>query len=219
VRTWGGLLRQAQASLFLTLLFLGFLALSLVVHTPELLRYDLYVTSWLQGLRSPALDGFARAITFLGNSPPLIALGLAFALMFLRAGYKAAAWLSAAIPPFGLILNVLIKELIGRPRPDDGLVYVLLTPIGLSFPSGHAMVPAMFFGFLALMSWIHLRPSAWRLASTMLLVLLIVLIGLSRVYLGVHWLSDVIGGWTGGLLLLLVLARVYGKVEKPSSRG
>lgn len=208
----GRRLRQARATLFLGLLLGVFLVLSLFVHAPELLGFDLRVTTWLQSWRSPGLDGLARAVTRLGDTLVLLAFGLAAAVLLHRAGRPNAALLSALVPPAGLILNVLVKELIGRPRPDDGLVYVLLTPIGLSFPSGHAMASAVVYGFLALMAWTHVASRSRRLALVLTLATTILLVGLSRVYLGVHWFSDVIGGWTGGLLLLVLVMRLYARL-------
>ncbi|MDQ3458914.1 MAG: phosphatase PAP2 family protein [Deinococcota bacterium] len=200
--------RTPRPSRPLVLLVAVFLALSLAVHAPGLTELDLRLSRWLQGFRSEVLDGAAQSLTVLGNTLPLIAFGLAAALVFFRLGLPWAAALSAAIPPLTLSLNGLIKALVGRPRPDEGLVDVLFAPVGLSFPSGHALVPTVVYGFLALLAWRRLSGFR-RLLTTLLLVALTVLIGLSRVYLGVHWFSDVVGGWTGGLLLLLLVTALY----------
>jgi undecaprenyl-diphosphatase len=208
----GRIARQARATSFISLLFILFLALSLTVHAPGLLELDLRVTVWLQGFRSDRLDRAARGLTLLGNTVPLITLGLLAATLFFWTGRRWAMGLSALIPPLALLLNVLLKELVGRPRPDDGLVHVLLPPIGLSFPSGHAMAPAVFYGFLALMAWVHIASTPWRVACAVLMTFTVLGMGLSRVCLGVHWFSDVVGGWTGGLLLLTLLALFYRSV-------
>lgn len=203
--------RQRRALWLFIGLFLLFFSLSLVIHSPTLLELDLRFTSWLQRFRQDWLDAAARGVTGLGNTLPLIVLGLVTGIFLLRVRLIWAGVFTALIPPVVLTLNVLIKELIGRPRPEDTVVHQLLSPIGLSFPSGHAMVPMVFFGFLGLMAWTYLQPGLKRTLGVVLTVLLVVLIGLSRVYLGVHWLSDVIGGWTGGLLMLILTDLLYQK--------
>jgi undecaprenyl-diphosphatase len=201
-------IRENRAIGFLAVLSILFLALSLAAHTPELLRLDRGVTLLLQRARSPWLDQAAVGCTFLGNGATLVIAGLLAAVLFLAIRRPWAALLCAATL-LGLPLNMWIKELIGRVRPDETLVSVVLPAVGLSFPSGHAMVSLLFYGYLALMAWIHLRHRVWRRFWTLGFALIALCISVSRVYLGVHWFSDVIGGWTAGLLLLLLLAEIY----------
>jgi undecaprenyl-diphosphatase len=201
--------RQRRALWWLAALFPCFLTLSLLIHSPMLLAFDLGFTTWLQRFRHDWLDSAAQLVTTLGNTLHLMVFGLIAGILLLVARLIWAGVFSILIPPLALLLNVLIKELVGRPRPEETAVHQLLTPIGLSFPSGHAMAPTVFFGFLGLIAWMYLRPGWKRTASVLVFVLLVIVVGLSRIYLGVHWLSDIIGGWTGGLLMLLLADRLY----------
>lgn len=206
-------IRENRAIFFLAVLSVVFLALSLAAHSPELLHLDRGITRAVQRGRVAWLDEIALAFTFLGNGGTLVVAGLSGAFLFLASRRPWAALLCAATL-LGLPLNMGIKELVGRARPSDELVSVVLPAVGLSFPSGHAMVSVLFYGYLALMAWIHLRHRVWRRFWTTGFVVVAICVSLSRVYLGVHWFSDVVGGWTAGLFLLLILAEIY-KVAAP----
>ena len=100
-----------------------------------------------------------------------------------------------------LLFGLLLKELVGRARPDLWLTGP--EPSGLSFPSGHATFAMVFGGLLIVFMGEAVSPAPTRRAIQLGLILLILAIGASRVYLGVHWPSDVIGGYLfGGVALL-----------------
>jgi len=133
-----------------------------------------------------------------------LAGGTAIAL-FVRAGRHAqAAWLALSLIGASM-LDALLKQWLHRPRPD--IVPHLARVTSASFPSGHAMIAATVYLTLALMiadAWPRTRRIAVVLAVT-----LVVLIGVSRVYLGVHWPSDVLAGWSLGIVwAVAVLAAV-----------
>jgi membrane-associated phospholipid phosphatase len=201
-------IRENRAILFLGVLALGFLALSLVVHLPAMLKVDQPITRALQTARSPVVDLAARSLSFLGNTLTLVAIGAAAAVALLLARRPWAAALTA-FGVLGVGLNHGVKGMIGRPRPTETMVDVILPAIGLSFPSGHAMASVMVYGFLAFLAWVHVPHRRARVTVTMILAVLPLAIGISRIYLGAHWFSDVIGGWTAGLFLLFLMAETY----------
>lgn len=202
------LVRENRAIPFLALLFALFLALALLVHSPRLLYLDRQVTGAFQIARAGALLQSALGLTFLGNTLTLVVLGGAAAAAFLLTRRPWAALLTG-VSLLGVPINLGIKEIVQRQRPDAALVDVLFPATGLSFPSGHAMGSVMLYGFLALMAWVHLPRRRQRIGFTAGFALLALGVSLSRVYLGVHWFSDVVGGWAAGLFFLLILAEVY----------
>ncbi|HZH98088.1 MAG TPA: phosphatase PAP2 family protein [Fimbriimonadaceae bacterium] len=202
-------LRHVKAQHFLVGFAAVFFALSVVVHHPSLLSFDREITLELQQFRNLPLDYLAQFFTYLGNTATLIAVGGLGTLLFYKRGNTHAAILAALSPTIGLLLNMLLKEIIRRPRPDSNIVEVLLPTIGLSFPSGHAMASTTVYGFLAYMAWIHMKFGPTRFAAVLGLAVLPPVISLSRVYVGAHWFSDVFGGITAGLFVLLIFSILY----------
>jgi undecaprenyl-diphosphatase len=203
--------RRLQAIVFLSSLSIVLLILSLIVHMPEVNQLDQRITTEMQLHRSQPLTVLATAFTFMGNTITLIGLALIAALYMARHHRPRAAWF-AVLMLIGLPLNELLKHVVGRARPEDGIVQVILPAVGLSFPSGHAMASTMVYGFMAVMAWITVADWRRRLSLTVLFSLLVVGIGASRIYLGVHWFSDVMGGFTAGLLLLTLVIIWYRRV-------
>lgn len=200
--------RQARVLTFLGILFLLFALLAGVVHSVWLLHGDEAVTRALQRFRHSWLDSVVEAITFFGSTLFLIALGVLVAARWYRAGRPRIARF-CLLSLLGLPLNWLLKQPFHRARPSQNLVKVLLEATGLSFPSGHAMASTVVYGFLAFLLWTNAPPSKRRAAGVAFLGLMPFCIGLSRIYLGVHWFSDVVGGWIAGLVCLILLIEWY----------
>ena len=164
---------------------------------------------------SPALVDFAKALSAMGQLPVLLALGIACLswLWWNNRGRAGLLLLLAALA--GRSLGELQKYEIARVRPDIEPHLVLVKTS--SFPSGHA-TSAMIFGLT-----IALALSAgtrWERAAVAFAILLALLIGISRVMLGVHWPSDVIGGWAFGVLWVLVSFPLALRLaRRPSSAG
>jgi undecaprenyl-diphosphatase len=170
----------------------AFLVLAEWILKDEAQRLDVAALRWLATHRTPALTQFFLAITALGSwlFVTMLTLILCVAGLFVGARRAAATLLIAVlgIPP----LVVLLKPLYGRPRPDA--VAHLDFVDSASFPSGHALAAAIFFGSSALIAVQRTTSDLRRVLITACAGLLIVLVGLSRVYLGVHYSSDVLGG-------------------------
>jgi undecaprenyl-diphosphatase len=146
-------------------------------------------------------------ITFFGSKSGIIAVGLIWLLILIwRKDYIAIAVTLMSVIG-GNELNQWLKELFARERPLTNILEE-----GYSFPSGHAMVGLIFYGFIAYLCYTHITAMKY---VAHFLVLLIFLIGISRVVLGVHYLSDVIGGFAIGYICLFFSVFLY---EKASSR-
>lgn len=158
-------------------------------------RWGLTLIRSVQSVRHPALDGLAIAITTIGNAQTYLMLLVPFVVWCVD--LAAGAWLGHAVIAAGYV-NIWLKALFAHPRPFDLDPRVRVAAAsGYGFPSGHAQLAVVGWGFVAL----HIgRPWAWALGGGLPLV-----IGLSRVYLGVHFPTDVLAGWlVGGAVLLLV---------------
>jgi undecaprenyl-diphosphatase len=178
------------------LAFYLFADLANEVMDQETQALDLSVLHGLRQFASPTLDMLARALSVMGSEVVLGLLILLTGVFLYRRRWGAAA--SLLITTVGAqLLNNLLKAGFERPRPTplDGFIAAQ----AYSFPSGHAMVSTAFYLFLAYLAWRTVR--GWQrpvwIAATLLLVLGI---GLSRLYLGVHYLTDVIGGYIAGFL-------------------
>ena len=157
---------------------------------------DVEALRWLAQIRdsSPHLTSFVAILTQLGSAYATLGLGLAasFGLLWRRQRDKALL-LVVAVAGERLVMDGL-KLAIGRPRPP--LEDIVAMPQSSSFPSGHSGNSMAVFVSIALIA----APPAWRKAAAMFAMLMSVLVGLTRPYLGVHWPSDVVGGWALGLL-------------------
>lgn len=153
--------------------------------------------------RYPALVTVARFLTFLGEPTVLIAAGVIFAVVMWRRGHLRTGLTLVAVTMIGRGFSEIQKYEVARVRPalEPHLALVKTS----SFPSGHSASSMIFYLTLAL---VLTHRSRWRHLAAAGAILLSVLIGLSRVMLGVHWPSDVIGGWTFGLLWVLLTLRI-----------
>ena len=172
------------------------------VHRQEAIALDSIVTPFLHGYASPTLDSVMWAITTLGSTlvvAPLFILAEA-ALLVARRRREA---LFVAIAILGSVLmNGVLKLLFQRPRPQLPWAQ---TPLDFSFPSGHTMNSLVFYLALALIAWVIWGPRI-GIPATIAAVVLAVLIGISRVYLGAHYFSDVVAGFLAGLAWLLIVS-------------
>lgn len=208
------LARALVVGLVVVLFALGFAHLASEVLEGETHAFDLWVLHAAQALRAahPWLTEIMRDLSGLGSTVVLTLFTLA------TVGYLAlvASWRSAILVATsvvsGSLLVTLLKAAFGRLRPDSALA-ALVVP-GLSFPSGHASMAAIVFltlGTLIASSRGALRERGFILLAAALLTLLV---GVSRVALGVHWATDVLGGWAfgaGWAMAWLGLARGIGR--------
>jgi membrane-associated phospholipid phosphatase len=147
----------------------------------------------------PVLLAIARFFTFFGEPTLLIGAAAVVALLLWRARLARTGLVLLAVTLTGRILSEVQKYWIARARPDlePHLVIVKTS----SFPSGHATSSMIFYLTVALVLADHSR---WRFTGVVAAIMLSLLIGTSRVMLGVHWPSDVVGGWAFGLLWVLL---------------
>lgn len=185
-----------------------FLALGVLVRYSFLQAFDLHVTKELQEGNWPPLEAIMMGFTFAGSPAVLPVLGAISAVILWRLTLPRAAYLVLA-SLLAIPTAILMKTWWDRARPDAEIVNVAVKTAGASFPSGHALGATAFYGALAVLAWVHLDPRRTRLPLTISLIAMPILVDISRVYLGAHWLSDVVAGSALGLLLLIPLVRWY----------
>lgn len=163
----------------------------------ELTRFDVALSVALHQHGTPALTQGLRGVTTFGSSAAIIAIGVGVGLLLLfrRAHYLLAVWIAGLAG--GALLNQGLKAIFQRARPEFAVTYQ-----SWSFPSGHAMVSLITYGLLGYLAarTVPRRFARWMIAA---LTLLVLFIGFSRIYLGVHYFSDVVAGYAAGTVWLV----------------
>ncbi len=192
--------------------FAGMLGSALQSQPPTNLDRALY--DLLLGLRTPWIDVLMVRLTHLGDLPvvSLLALVVTLWLTARRRWSACAHWLGAVT--FALAVPWLLKIAVGIPRPEA----IIAQFADSAFPSGHATRAITLFGFLAVLTARDFKL-AWRWLPYTIAVLLALGIAASRLYLGAHWLSDVLGGLTLGLIWVTVLGIAFRLHDSIAGRG
>lgn len=206
VRRYRGLLFQG----YVVAATIAFGVLFVYARTVAYFAFDLNLTHWLQGFHPFWFDALMRFVTGLGNSPLAeILSGLIILLVFVIGLRWEAVVFSFAAAGVGA-LGALIKLIVHRPRPGATLVHVFAQLNDSSFPSGHVLLFTAFLGFLFFLIYTLVPHSTRRTLGLALFGALIALVGVSRVYLGAHWPSDVLGAYVLGSLWLTSTIYLYG---------
>ena len=185
------------------LLFAVFGIVAWRVHAGGVTVMDTYVRGLVKGLQTESSLTFFSHYTKLGSAIGIATTLVISLLVFWRKRYYAAM----IIYPVGILITHLvnkgIKEIMKRDRPS---LNEALDALGYSFPSGHAMLSIMTFGFLAYIIAANLKSVAGKYMITILMGIIIVSIGLSRVILNVYYPTDILAGYcVGGILLIMAI--------------
>lgn len=186
----------------LVLAFAGFVALALLADTHHVIAFDVTVTRAVQSVRPPLYHWVLLHESDLGYPPLNVVSFVAVFAVFLALGLRLEAVLAVVSALLAVLLGGGIKLLIARARPSATLVHVVAHLSGYSFPSGHVLQYTTLFGFACYVVLVSWRRSLPRNLAVVALGLLVALVGPSRVYLGEHWPTDVLGAYLlGGLWL------------------
>ena len=208
-----GWLVAVRTQLFTGLASIGLLlfgGLALLVTGGLTAGADVATTQAVQGIAVPWFGPLMLAVSAFGFPPQAILLVGGIAALFWRAGLRTEARF-ALLASASVLLTEGIKLSIGRPRPDPSMVSVVEGVGGHSFPSGHTLFYVTFFGFLAYLAYARLKPGRLRTVVLWLTGLLILLVGPSRIWMGQHWVSDVLASYALGLTYLILLVQWYGR--------
>lgn len=205
-------------TLTLFVLIAGFILLSFLVYKFPPSFVDLKFSLEIQEHHNLTLDHLMAFVSWFGTMPASAIMVLSTALVFFLFNCRREAVFTLLTMSSGLISTV-IKLLIDRPRPTEDLVRIIEITRQQSFPSGHTLFYVVFFGFLIIV--MENLKSIHRYVRIVVIVissLMILLVPFSRIYLGAHWFTDVLGGAMLGILCLFVLGYFYlPKKEVPGS--
>ncbi|GHA77110.1 phosphatase PAP2 family protein [Pontibacter akesuensis] len=205
--------------LFVWLLFLvcivTFLYIGAELLQGDTLGFDEAAFDFAASLGSPAMDSFIKFITFFASQQFLIPAGLILIAYFLFV--RKHRWYSLKVPVVALgsiSLNLILKYFFDRERPMEPLVKAS----GLSFPSGHSMMAASFYGLIIYLVWQNVESKALKYTLTVLLLTFAFLIGFSRIYLRVHYATDVVAGFAAGFLWVIIGIGALRRIERYSKK-
>ena len=202
VKYFGGWLAAGLLAAVLALMFFGWLADE--VFEGDTKSFDDSVRDYIHQFASPPLTAAMKFFSFIGSPPVLGVLGLSVVIAFLILKWKRALILFLIAMAGELALVFTLKGFFRRTRPESFFDYPL--PSSFSFPSGHALGSFCFFGILAWFVTARTENKLLKGIIWIIAVSLIFAIGFSRIYLGVHFPSDVIAGYATGLFWIVVVA-------------
>lgn len=192
------------------------LVLSAAAASVSYFTFDLWLTRHLQEITNPAFRALMISVSWIGYGVRIWLAVVAAALLLALVGLRIEAICTFVSGVGGGILTTLLKLVIGRPRPSVSLVSVYLNHPTESFPSGHVVSYVALYGFLFYVVYVRLPQATHarlRFGLLTLCALPVALVGLSRVYLGAHWASDVAGGYGVGLIWLLLVIELYWRLR------
>lgn len=188
----------------------GFCFLLWLVLSGRAAAFDDPVRQFFYGLRGDVLTPVVVGITHLSNTKFIVALCLILLILKptrIRYGIPVSA---GAI--FVTIVNKTIKHLVQRPRPDD--IVHLVSEGGFSFPSGHSITSMFVYGMLLYLICRYVKNRRLRIILSVLVAIPLVLVGPSRIYVGVHFPTDVLAGWCLGFAVLMIAIEILQRIDK-----
>ncbi|PLT32816.1 phosphatase PAP2 family protein [Bacillus sp. V5-8f] len=189
-----GLKIQLSKAFVLCLLFLfGFGVMAVLVSKQTIVKFDSTIIGFVQGFETPILTTIMKFFSFIGGMIPVLVLSvLVLVLLYTVLKHRSELILFIAVITGANILFVTLKLFFHRARPD---LHRLAEASNYSFPSGHATMAFALYGSIMYLVWRHISTRLGRVIVIIISSLMISTIGISRVYLGVHYPSDIIAGY------------------------
>ncbi len=194
------------------ILFTGFFAfIARAIRIETISSFDEPIIDFIQGAEAPWLTTIMRMFTDIGSTTAVIILGvITLGILLLKKYHTQAILFVVALAGTG-ILNQTLKFIFKRDRPD---LNRLIDIGGYSFPSGHTMIAFSLYTIIAYIIWRNLKNTWSRVGIMLLAVFMIVMIAVSRIYLGVHFPSDIVGGFLASSVFLFVIITMYQRFQR-----
>ena len=203
--------RRYRAAAFQTYVFIaaaGFVTMAVVAHAIPYFPIDLTITRAVQEYHGQPFARLMYDVSWIGFMPQVWVICLVTAGLIMAFGLRWEA-IACLFAEAGVVIGALVKLVVTRPRPSADLVHVFAQLPSSGFPSGHVLEFTCFGGFLGFLAFTLIKPSVGRSIVMAALGLLIMLMGLSRIYQGQHWFSDVMGAYLLGSLWLALSIKLY----------
>lgn len=190
--------------ILLIMFIISFSLIAYFVEAEKLISFDTRIIAFVQGFESKFLTAIMKFLSFVGSTVAVIFITIGSAFFLYRILHHRRELILLAITMIGsTLLNMLLKSIFQRARPE---INQIVFEEGFSFPSGHSMAAFSLYGVLTFLLWRHIKTRMGRGLVLTVNSLMILLIGLSRIYLGVHYPSDVIGAYAAsGFWLFTVI--------------
>jgi len=195
--------KRKKELILITILSLLFILLSILIVNNKTLIFDNNIHDYILSIRSTKLTNIFKTITSFGGSTCLLLLSTILFILIKNKKISINIVLNLLII---FLLNQVTKSIFLRERP---IGIGLIDESGYSYPSGHAMVSLAYYGYLIYLINKTNIIKIIKITSTVILTLLIISIGLSRIYIGVHYLTDIIGGFLLAIIYLLIMKNFY----------
>ena len=195
-------LKKKKILIPLGVLSLLFIILTVLVCTNTIEPLDNAASSFIISIRSPELTNTMNIITNISGSYALIVFTTLFIILIKKKKYPLAITINL-IAVF--ITSQLAKAIVERDRPLD----MLVSAPGYSYPSGHSMVGLAYFSFLSYLVIKYIPNKIVKIILPIVFTITILLVGFSRIYLGVHYLSDILAGFLLGAIYLIIFINIY----------
>lgn len=171
----------------------AFASMATLIEAHKIVQFDSTIISSVQGLESPDLTAIMKFFTFIGSTKIVVILSILIIYFLYKVlHHRLELILFIAVIAGTPIINSILKSIFHRARPE---FHRLIEIGGYSFPSGHAMNAFSVYGILAFLLWRHIATRTGRTLLIIFSIFMILMIGISRIYLGVHYPSDIIGGY------------------------
>jgi undecaprenyl-diphosphatase len=210
--------KQLTWALMISLLCaIGFGLIALLVSDKKIAQFDSTIIAFIQGLESPGLTSIMKFFTFIGSGTQVVIIALLVIFFLFKVLHHRRELILFIWVVLGTtILNEILKTIFHRARPT---IHRIVDANGFSFPSGHSMAAFSLYGVIAFLLWRHLSTSLGRGLIIIFSIFMIIMIGVSRIYLGVHYPSDVLGGFLASGCMLAVSIWFYQSYMEKRSKS
>ncbi|WP_223145612.1 Phosphatase PAP2 family protein [Sporosarcina sp. ANT_H38] len=186
---------------------LTFVYIATAVSNNSIGRFDTAIIGFIQGLEAPWLTAIMKGFTWVGSGlavTTITVIGFIVLYFFLR--YRQQSFLLTIVVVGSILFNKMLKSYFKRERPE---LHRIMDAGGFSFPSGHSMMAFALYAILAYIAWRNVKTTTNHVLLFLFAAFMIIMIGTSRIYLGVHYPSDIIGGYIASALWVTLAISVY----------